>query len=841
MNNVPFLYVNLIAMCGYAIIFISFIAAKKTSVVKTFVALLVSFILWTGGSILMRLQVAPGLTFWYYVSILALFCIADLTYIFVCSFTKTKGVFLKIVWSAGTFIILILTGLGLFLKPPAPVQTDAGTVFMYDVGWTIAIPYAFFACIVASIVVVIRRSVRKTGTKSPGMNAMIAGCIIIAFGNMLQLIPGNIFPWDTLSGIIAAAFLVYSLYKKRMFRLTLLVSRGVVVFASVFICLVIVINYVESMINGLHDLMHISHEAATSIVVVIAVGIVWLCYMLLSMLMDALFTRQEQQERLIKIFSESATQTLDSHNIMKLMADTIQTEITAEEVYICMLEEGEFKFKYVSSPLSDHQFVLREDIPLVDYAKVVEPCFTMKDFRGSTHYLSMWDSEKLLFNQLSISCIMALAEQEAVVGFVLLSKKDKNNTYTSGDMNFLSTISSIAAIAMKNASLFEQVAREARTDAMTGVYNYRYFTKAIAEEFDKKENECLALLFVDIDDFKLYNQLYGANEGDEVLKKTASIIEIAAGENGQVFRYSGKVFAVILPGYDARRAKTFAENIREEIAAINDSDFRSSYKKITASCGICVTPYAASSVGELVDNTDLAVYKAKNNGKDQVLVFTGNDTATFNLRKRVEKIIETNKDSVLGDSSQAIFALIAAIDAKDHYTAQHSKNVAKYAAILSAANNMSEDQIRMVYAAGLLHDIGKISIPENILKKEENLNDEEYEIIKGHVNSSIDMIRHLPSMDYLIPAAVGHHERWDGKGYPRGTAGEDIPVAARCLAIADSFDAMTTDRPYRKELSIDYAREQIEAGAGTQFDPELAELFIQLINDMEIVLNKGND
>ncbi|MCQ2545916.1 MAG: HD-GYP domain-containing protein, partial [Clostridia bacterium] len=180
-------------------------------------------------------------------------------------------------------------------------------------------------------------------------------------------------------------------------------------------------------------------------------------------------------------------------------------------------------------------------------------------------------------------------------------------------------------------------------------------------------------------------------------------------------------------------------------------------------------------------------------------------------------------------------------DAKDHYTAQHSKNVAKYAAILSAANNMSEDQIRMVYAAGLLHDIGKISIPENILKKEDGLTDEEYEVIKGHVNSSIDMIRHLPSMDYLIPAAVGHHERWDGKGYPRGTAGEDIPVAARCLAIADSFDAMTTDRPYRKGLPIDYAREQIEAGAGTQFDPELAELFIQLINDMEIVLNKGND
>ena len=239
-----------------------------------------------------------------------------------------------------------------------------------------------------------------------------------------------------------------------------------------------------------------------------------------------------------------------------------------------------------------------------------------------------------------------------------------------------------------------------------------------------------------------------------------------------------------------------------------------------------------------MDNTDLAVYKAKNNGKDQVVVFTGNDTATFNIRKRVERIIEINKNTALGDSSQAIFALIAAIDAKDHYTANHSKNVARYSAILAAANGMSDDQIRMVYAAGLLHDIGKISIPETILKKEGALTEEEYDIIKGHVNSSIDMIRHLPSMDYLIPAAVGHHERWDGKGYPRGTAGEDIPVAARCLAIADAFDAMTTDRPYRKGMSVDYAIQQIEAGKGTQFEPELAQLFVKLVNDMEIVVKK---
>ncbi len=121
-----------------------------------------------------------------------------------------------------------------------------------------------------------------------------------------------------------------------------------------------------------------------------------------------------------------------------------------------------------------------------------------------------------------------------------------------------------------------------------------------------------------------------------------------------------------------------------------------------------------------------------------------------------------------------------------------SGNVARYAAILAVAAGLNDDQVRNIYAAGLLHDIGKISVPEKILNKTGRLEDDEYQIMKDHVNNSIEMIRHLPEMDYLIPGVLCHHERWDGKGYPRGIAGEEIPISARCLAIADVFDAMIT-------------------------------------------------
>ena len=150
---------------------------------------------------------------------------------------------------------------------------------------------------------------------------------------------------------------------------------------------------------------------------------------------------------------------------------------------------------------------------------------------------------------------------------------------------------------------------------------------------------------------------------------------------------------------------------------------------------------------------------------------------------------EKEKDHahIYQEYESTIYALTAAIDAKDHYTFSHSNNVAYYAMELAKALGMNQDVVEIIRQSALLHDVGKIGIPENILNKKGRLTEEEYEVVKGHVEASIGIIRHLPSLDYVIPAVIGHHERYDGRGYPRKIAGEDIPATARILCIADSL------------------------------------------------------
>jgi diguanylate cyclase (GGDEF)-like protein/putative nucleotidyltransferase with HDIG domain len=838
MTYVPYLYVNLTALCSFALLLLAFLASKKTSEVRAFIVMLLACILWVGGSILMRLQVVPGIHFWFHVSIVALFTIPALAYEFICNFAKLKKPYSRAVITVGTVTIDLLTIFDFVLSEPVgAVHADGGIVFTYDMKWPIIVVAILALIYLLYMVKVFVEIIHKKGKYYPGIRFIIISCAVMIFGNMIQILPGNIFPFDALAGIFFAVFLMLALYQKHMFHLSLLISRSFVIFGGLLICAIGTSFFVTIFRNLLMSLFKISSNGAIDIVILLFALLLDFIYHLLNRVVDNLFSHTSDHSRVLQRFSDSASQSLSTSVIVEKLVETIKSEVPVEEVNVCLASREGYQSFNGKHKLSTRLFSVSADSAYVKYFENTNSSYyMMSDFRTDPLYRSVWKNEKILEKQMSVACVFAIRSKNEISGLVLLSEKQRNHRYTYLELDYIATAVSIASIALKNAILYEKMYREARIDSLTDTYNYRYFAEQTNVQFDEYQKDSLALLFVDIDDFRLYNQIYGTLEGDHILKTVADIMKQCIGESGSVYRYSGKIFAALLPHYDGKRTEKLAKTIRLQLSEFNAKPERKGMQDLSVSCGICVSPYGASSAKELIEHADLAVFNAKNFGKDQINQFRNTDEANFSVSDRVAHVMEKidAKSSPFGENMATIHALTAAIDAKDHYTFQHSKDVAIYAAALAVKIGFNDEQIAMIYEGGLLHDIGKISMPEMILSKTSALTASEYEIMKSHVNNSIDIIRHLPDMEYVVPIVIGHHERWDGRGYPRGLKGEENSLPARCLSLADTYDALTSDRPYRKGISCEKAASVIEAESGKQFDPELSAVFVKMIRSGEL-------
>lgn len=828
--NIPFIWVPILAVACYLFLMIALLSAKKNNVIQSFIRLLACCLLWTGGSMLMRLQVYPGYEFWYEVSILALFTIPLIAYQFVYHFVESCDRYAKKLWTVGTVVMLVLTHFQLFLKVPELVNlSDGRSIFVYHTTWTIGIPTVFLVLMMIHGVGMVTFGVKEREVSLSSLMPVMIGLPIMVVGNLVSIIPGNYFPWDTLSGIVNACLMFYALYRKRLFRMTLLVTRGVVMAEAMLLCSVLG----AYLINPMEDLLlryypQVSNYSILVIAILFAVFMM-LVYQLLQMVLNNLFLREEQvQNDLLREFTMAVSNSLDIKEVLALLVDVICSAIHVKRAYVCLLDETGHHYKPVQSaaPLDIKGFSISADNPCITWFKDRDNAMMVREFKRSAAYKSMWEEEKRLISELKASCILPLKSDGMLAGVVLLGEKQRESDFTFDDISFLESVQSIASVAVKNASLYARAKREASTDQLTGLLNRKSFMQVLQDEYEAKRQDSLALLILNLDDFKLFNQLYGTYEGDKTLQKIAQIIDSTVGSNGTACRYGGKEFAICLPGYNALQTMNLAENIRKQISKIDKNADGARLKKLTVCGGICVAPYCATTVKELLENTDMAVYNAKRSGKNKICQYTMGERSAGDTTAAVN-IMESNYE----EYAATIYALTAAIDAKDHYTFQHSQNVAAYATALAKAAGLNGEHTRIIYEAALLHDIGKIAIPEHILRKPGKLTDEEYDIMKSHVEHSISIIRHLPSLDYVIPAVVGHHERWDGRGYPRGIAGEDLPIGARCLAIADAYDAMTSTRSYKSAYTVEFACQELVNQSGRQFDPMLVPVFLELIKN----------
>lgn len=829
-------FISIIALFCYMLLFVAFMAAHKNKIINSFLMVLAGFVLWTGGSLAMRMELWPGVAFWFHLSIVGLSFLPFTFFNFIHSMADSDDYTLWWVWLIMAAVNNILNiRFGLYIPCPEVIRLSSGAAgFVYHIGWPVIILFIANSCPVVHMIYLVKKTYRKNTLERNQLKPIFIGIIILFIGHAGTLVPAfKGFPTDVLSGVINAGFMFYALYKKHLFRLTLLVSRGVVYGASTLLVALLFANC----INPLEEFIQLKMPAFTeNSLLIVAVCFTLVTFFVSSVVktfIDILFAKGEMiQTENLKKFSTAVSKSLNVENIVEEISAVIQETLDVGAIYVCLADQSGESYETVhqTSPVSGIRFSIRWDNPAAEWMRQNRKCMLVSEFKRTVLFKSMWEEEKRLIRDLGVQCLLPLLDDEGLAGIVLLTQRKRGKAYGYDDLSFLESVSSVASIAVRNSRLYEKACTEARADELTGLLNRRYFSEVLNQIFEKNPDRELALIIINMDDFKLYNQLYGLKEGDMALFHVAKIISATIGELGYVCRYSGKEFAVALPGVDVLAAKNIAESIRLQILNMNKRATDYALKVLTVSCGICAIPYAASNIKQLVENADMAVYSVKRKGKNGVMV--------YDIGSHIEEKSQGSKpiasEEIYSSYSSTIYALTAAIDAKDHYTFSHSRNVADYAGLLAQEYGMSEDFVELVKEAGLLHDIGKIGIPEHILNKPGKLEPEEYEIMKGHVEASIGIIRNLPSLDYVIPAVIGHHERYDGRGYPRGIEGEDIPLSARILCIADSFDAMISKRSYKEACPLDFALNEILSQAGKQFDPELAPIFVKAVKEGRI-------
>ena len=372
-------------------------------------------------------------------------------------------------------------------------------------------------------------------------------------------------------------------------------------------------------------------------------------------------------------------------------------------------------------------------------------------------------------------------------------------------------------VAVENFRRYEEVRELADRDSVTGLLNHRAIHVRLDQELRRAQRggQQLSVLMIDLDGFKLFNDTYGHQTGDMVLRQVGQVLVESGRSSDVAGRYGGDEFVLILPDTTQEGARVVAERVRVGLASHPFRTPDGLSVPIRVSIGVATYPYDARQALQLMGAADSNLYESKQRGGDAI---------TASGRWQGVEVMAVGQFSVLD-------GLVTAVDNKDHYTRRHSEDVTTYALSLAKALGLHEDWHRTLRIAALLHDVGKIGVPYRLLRKPGRLQRDEFEVLKQHVTLGEMMIKDVPNISEVLSAVGSHHERFDGRGYPRGLRAEEIPLLGRVLAVADAYSAMTTDRPYRKALNPQEASEELLHVAGSQLDPQLAKVFVKMVCD----------
>lgn len=441
--------------------------------------------------------------------------------------------------------------------------------------------------------------------------------------------------------------------------------------------------------------------------------------------------------------------------------------------------------------------------------------------------------------------IIPLISVNNCIGVMLVGTNNAKN-----NLDVFSLLSHHLALFMHNSELLDKVNANTNIDSLTLLSNHRGFQEILSNNLAKAQsnNSRLSVIMMDINNISKINRELGHAKGDEVIKLVAEKVKQNIRNSDSAGRYGGDEIAIILPDTDTNEAKYIAEYLTYSLSCC----FVDDVGPVKVAVGVATFPESTKDQEKLLILAEQAMYISQSKGyKDGMsaivssLDFNFWDDMALNsfaevLTKRhsqiginfeEELVQKFNNEQVSSQNHliEMVTSLANAIDAKDTYTKGHSTSVSRYSEALARALNLPESEVERITLGALLHDVGKIGIPEDVLRKPTHLSEDEWEIMKQHpIIGAEKVLMPNETLADLIPIVKYHHEHWDGSGYPEKLKGEEIPFSARIVSIADAYHALISDRPYRKGLSVQKACEILKMGAGIQWDSNLVRQFIQI-------------
>ena len=389
------------------------------------------------------------------------------------------------------------------------------------------------------------------------------------------------------------------------------------------------------------------------------------------------------------------------------------------------------------------------------------------------------------------------------------------------------------SLSIANIKLSEKLTSQSVRDPLTRLYNRRYMDEIIQHEILRaaRQQTGIGVVMIDIDHFKQINDTYGHEAGDEFLTRLADFFRLQIRRSDFIFRYGGEEFVLVLPESSVEDTYKYAESLRKEIKNMKINFRDQQLPSITLSFGISAYPDLGLDTIELIRIADKALNKAKEAGRDRVVIGAQDTAVDITERKHAKEELQGSLNSLSKEFNTIVQVLISSIEMKDPYTASHQRWSANIACAIATEMGLPQDKIDGLRMAGSMHDIGKLSIPAEILSKPTKLTEIEFSLIKEHSRSGYEMLKDVESPWPLAQIVYQHHERMNGSGYPRNLKGDEILMESRILAVADIVEAMASYRPYRAALGIEAALEEIEKNKGVFYDDAVADACLRLFRE----------